>query len=370
MKSCNQIKKINQNKKCEGCGAILTSDVNKIGYTPVIEKAKFCQRCFKLKYYNKESIVNNDFLENHVKIVLNNFDFSNKAVFFVCSPNQIFFNVSKVKEIYKKSKYFYLIISKIDSLINIKNLDKIKNKLYKFLQINNIDISLNQLIICSAHLNLNYSVIQSTFLKLFSKNIKVVFCGPTNAGKSSLINWIIKREKIENINNLTTSYYRNTTQDIKQIKLFKKGNFIDLPGFVDDNSFQIIMDNDQLKKFCNEKSKWKNKIFQLRNNRFLKFENLFSLKIFINQNNKNSSNIITYFNDNLKIHVVNLNNKNNEKINFDKQNLVEYTYDLNFNYNLLVLNNLGFIVLKNVSKIILYLDKKLSKPILFENEKL
>lgn len=360
-----QIKKMNENKKCYGCGIILTSNINNSGYTPVIEKAKLCQRCFRLKYYNKlDDSKNEDKILSHINNVLKNFDFSKVTTFFVCSPSQLPFNIDLIHQLQTISKDFYLLISKIDTLVNYDNINLITTKLYDYVKKIGINIIDHKIIPCSYFKNKNFIEIKKALLNANKNKSKIAFCGITNTGKSSIINWIIKREKINTEIDLTISYYKNTTQDIKQIKT-KHFTLLDLPGFVDTNGFQSIMNTNQLKRFYSNYSKWKTKIFQLKNNRIFKIENLLTMVIKID---KLSSCLITYFNDSLKINSTNLKNKK-FLININDNLNCVFESKLQYKYNLLVLDGLGFVVLKNILEIKIIYPSSLNKPFLIKNYK-
>ena len=146
------------NKKCNGCGIWLTNDETKLGYTPILEKASLCQRCFKLKHYNYDSLLENKNIniESHVADILSKFDFSDKFTFYVCSIAQLPFCKKDIKILQKKSKVFYLVISKFDLLTDIFKKELANNKLVNLIKKIGININEDKIIICSATKNINF----------------------------------------------------------------------------------------------------------------------------------------------------------------------------------------------------------------------
>lgn len=373
MKSYKQsIQKGPENKKCSGCGIVLTSDITKSGYTPVIQKAKLCQRCFQLKHYGKSTIDEN-LVSDHVGNVINSFDFSKVAAFYVCSPCQLPFKANEINEIRSKAKTFYLVVSKIETLVNnLTNNNLVKQKIYDLVNKCGITLETNQIIPCSFFKRMNFSQLKQALDYVSSKKIKAAFCGVTNAGKSSLINWILQKEKVEKTNLLSTSYHKNTTQDIKQIKT-RDFTILDLPGFIDTSGFQSVMSADQLRRFFTNFSSWKTKIFQLKNDRIFIGEDLFVAEVIIKKfDDKKASNLICYFNDSLKIKTGNLKNKSYLKLNdvFKNSNTKTTNIKLNSPYNLIILNSLGLIVAKNISEMSFVTNEAVSEPFVIENWKI
>ncbi|WP_156940229.1 GTPase [Mycoplasmoides alvi] len=362
---------MNINKKCLGCGVFLTNIIDKIGYTPVIEKAKLCQRCFKLKYYNQDTFNHKkDDIEKHVTNVLNKFDFSDKTTFYVCSFSQIFFKKNEILKLKEKSKKFFLIISKIDLFTDIFDINLLSRKINDLIDKYDFKVKKEQIIICSSLKKLNFKLIDNALLKASKIKSKVVFCGPTNSGKSSIINWILKHQ--ENFKNdfLTTSYYKNTTQDIKQIIIPNYATIIDLPGFIDKNSFQTLISDENLKNFSGSKSKFVNKVFQIKNDRLFKFKNFAEIIVIVDNEKNKQKNLISYLNQNVEIYGQNLkNNKINPLIENKNKKMAQYEYILKDDFNILFFDNLGFIVLKNILLLKINMDKNISKPILINNSR-
>ena len=282
-------------KKCLGCGVTLQdSDSSKDGYVRNLEM-DYCERCFKIKNYNA-NINSNLKMDNEtlVKKINENGSF----VFFICD----FLNIcSEVIDLYNKinnSKVF--ILSKSDIIpknIIIKDLiDNLKK-----------EYNLNDIIYCSSKTN-TVGVIK----KLMEENKKCLFVGPTNAGKSSLIN------KLTN-ESITVSSNSNTTMDFMGFK-YNDITIYDSPGF-------------NLSLFIETKTS-KNKInavtYQLSNKYNLQF---LDIELGFNKDN----NITLYFNNIYKVS--------------KRRKLEDKSYDIIIPRNSdLIIKGLGFINIKKECK--------------------
>ena len=180
------------NKKCIGCGVELQyNDKNKLGYIPEnkYNDSKYCMRCFRLIHYNDITTKDKELSTNYILNKVNNNDIFKIYVIDFLNIN------NNTIDIYNKVKgNKLLLINKIDNILSMSTLnDNDINMLLNYLNKNNIN--------------------------------KCYILGPTNSGKSTLIN------KLCNNNNLTISNKRNTTLEFINIKL-DDIYIIDTPGFL------------------------------------------------------------------------------------------------------------------------------------------
>ena len=261
------------NKVCFGCGSILQSD-NELspGYIPPskIDDAKYCKRCFRLTHYGEISNVE---LEKSTKSILDNINKDNIFKIFIVDFLNINNNTMNIFNKIKGNKL--LLISKVDLLDRSLNKDKIISRLKN---IYNIKSDIKYI----SGIN-NYGV-NALINYLCINNIsKSYILGPTNSGKSTLINKLIDIYNPK-LNKLTISNKRNTTLEFIRINL-DNITLIDSPGF-------LLSD-------YNIKSKYKNiikpKTFNMKDNEVLLID-----KFYIKFNKSTSDTIYTYDELNVK----------------------------------------------------------------------
>ena len=191
-------------KKCIGCGVNLQSDnKNILGYTPDL-KNDYCMRCFRLKNYGE--VKNNEVIDED-KIINKVNKGSGVAFFLIDYLNINNYTIGIFKKIKQKK---VLVISKIDVLRRDMKFIKIIKWLKDVYKVNDDIIFLST--------NNNYGV-NSIFNYMDKYNYKTSYImGITNAGKSTLINKILKNYNINK--EIVTSNKPNTTLDFIKIKVW------------------------------------------------------------------------------------------------------------------------------------------------------
>ncbi len=192
--------------KCRGCGITLQNkDANLLGYTKDLTN-KYCERCFKTIHYNIERKVNN--IDNE-KIIAK----INKLGYYTIFLTDFLSINAKLIAVFKSiHNPKALVINKCDLIPDNLKLEHLEINLKKVYDIE------NPIFFISAK-NKMYLERINSIIATFEK---VIFCGETSSGKSTLINMITN-------SNLTTSKYNNTTLDFIKIK---KDNYLiyDTPG--------------------------------------------------------------------------------------------------------------------------------------------
>lgn len=270
-------------KKCIGCGIVLQDkDINQLGYTPKIEN-DLCQRCFKLKHYGEKIVIEKK--QNNIELI-NKINKEKVIVLYLVDFLNI--NNETIEYFHKINNSKYLVITKSDIIPKNIIIDRLITNIKKEYKIE------EEIILCNVFDKKN-----SNKLKEIIENNKVIFCGITNMGKSSLIN------KLTN-SDITISSKENTTQDFIKIN-----NIIDAPGFI--CNYQVII----------PKSKILPKTYQLKNKYYLNIADIII-------STKEDANLTLYFAN---------------EINIEKRKKIEeYKYLIKIKKNQdLVIKGMGFI---------------------------
>ena len=268
--------------KCKGCGEVLNSDINKLGYTPNINSS-LCERCFRIQNYNEYKMVYKD---NSFYIdILKNIDSKDLVILVVdlLNINNLLDTISN----YINNKIL-LVLTKYD-LMPSNNEDKFIS-FFKNYHLNIIDT-----IIISSSNNYHLDLLLDK-ITMYKTSNKVYVIGFTNAGKSTMINKLIYNysNKIEYI---TTSNLPSTTLNTIEIKL-NDITLIDTPGLLDNSIVQYI-NSDLIKKVI-PKKRIKPITYQIKTRQIINIEDI--LMIDCNNTNltfyiSNSLNIKRYYKD-------------------------------------------------------------------------
>lgn len=321
-------------KKCLGCGVTL-QDVNLLqeGYTTNLEN-DFCQRCFRMKNYGEYQVVsksNEEYLEI-LKEVANTKD----LVLYVTDVLNMERDLDEIRNLI--SNKMILVVNKIDVLPKSVKEDKIINYL------KSKDIHFEEVIVISANKNYNIDyLLKRIKYHQTSKNVYVV--GHTNAGKSSLINKLIKNYS-DNTQELTMSPLPSTTLNMVNIDINEHLTLIDTPGLIDAGSILNQLDEKMMKKIS-PKKEIKPRTYQLRKGQSIVIEDL--IRIDYVEGEKNSFTL--FMSNDLKVKRL-LNLFNNEEL-YDKNKI---TYNMKYDEDL-VISGLGFIKIVDKGTIDIYIDK-------------
>lgn len=326
-------------KKCLGCGVTL-QDVNLLqeGYTTNLEN-DYCQRCFRMKNYGEYQVVsksNEEYLE-----ILKGVAETKDLVLYVTDVLNMEEDIGEIRNIITNK--MILVVNKIDVLPKSVKEEKIINYLMNK-DMKNSDFKFEEVIVISANKNYNIDYLLKR-IKYYqtSKNVYVV--GHTNAGKSSLINKLIKNYS-ENTQELTMSPLPSTTLNMVTIDINDHLTLIDTPGLVDVGSILNQVDEKMMKKIS-PKKEIKPRTYQLRKGQSIVIEDF--LRVDYVEGEKNSFTI--FMSNDLKVKRL-LNLFNNEEL-YDKNKI---TYNMKYDEDL-VINGLGFIKIVDKGVIDIYIDK-------------
>lgn len=279
-------------KKCSGCGAIFqSSNKNGEGYieSENYDKAVICKRCFRIKNYGEYNIVNKDNLD--YKKIFDEIKEKKDLVLFLCDILKLDDTLNKLNDF--KGRVI-LIITKLDLLPKSVKEQKIINYILSNYKLNICDI-----LCVSSNKNYNLDRLMNLIYKYKTSN-NVYLVGNTNAGKSSLINAIIKSYSEED-SYITTSNLPATTLNTINVKLNDKITFIDTPGLVLEDEFLSNLSSREIKEVsC--KVEIKPRTYQIKPNQSLIIGKYARIDYLSNKPNS----ITLYLSNNIKVKRINI----------------------------------------------------------------
>ena len=238
-------------KKCLGCGIVLQTDnVLYPGYTSNLDN-DFCQRCFRIQNYGDYQLVTSNNLD-FIK-VLEAVGETNDLVLYVTDLLDLEEDFNTIRNII--SNKMILVLNKMDVFPKSVKEEKLINYFKDY------NITFDEIIPVSSKTEFNIDYLYKR-IKFFqtSKNVYVV--GRTNAGKSSLINSLIRKYSESN-DSLTMSPLPSTTLSTLSININEYLTLIDTPGLIDSTSIVNMVDVDLVKKIS-PKKRIKPHTYQLR----------------------------------------------------------------------------------------------------------
>ena len=311
--------------KCIGCGVELSSTKDSIGYTTNLEN-KLCERCFRIRNYNEYKTVSKDNKEYYEIID----SIADSLTLLIVDLFDIPGNINSL--IKHLNNNVILVLTKYDLIPS-----NYEEKFINYFK-HNYNLKILDAIVVSAKKNYHIDELYDMINK-YNALGSVYLVGPTNAGKSSIINKLIYNYSSDKTT-ITTSNLPSTTLNTIEIKL-NDITFIDTPGIVSDESIINHIDNKLLKKVI-PSIKIKPITNQIKTKQYIKVEDIFIIEC-INKNN-----IVFYISNSLNI------NRYYKDINID--NLVKYHIKVEEN-NDIVVPGLGFIHVLNSDEFNIYLLK-------------
>jgi len=327
---------INNEKRCLGCGIVLQDEnVLQEGYTTSLDN-DICQRCFRMKNYGEYQAVtksNDEYLE-----ILKSVAETKDLVLYITDLLNLEKNIEEIRNLIPNK--MILVLNKKDVLPKSVK----ETKLINYLESKNIHFE--EVIVISANKNYNIDyLLKRIKFHQTSKNVYVV--GHTNAGKSSVINRLIKNYS-DKTQEITMSPLPSTTLNTITIEINDYLTLIDTPGLVDQGSILNYVDEAMVKKIS-AKKEIKPRTYQLRKNQSIIIEDL--IRIDYVEGERNSFTL--FISNDLKVRRL-LNLFNNDELK-DKNKI---TYDMKYDEDL-VINGLGFVKIVDKCVIDVYIDKEI-----------
>ena len=315
------------NKTCIGCGALLQDkDPNQVGYVSDLEK-ELCERCFKIRHYNHYQTVeknNQDYLS-----ILENTITTNDLILFVVD----LWNMSPVIEeimTYFKKNPVLLVMTKRDIL---------PKSIYEERLLDYMEGQFVDKIMISGKKNYHFDLLMEK-IKKYQTSKYVYVVGLTNAGKSTMLNQIIK-----NYTNLettiTTSMQPSTTLGTIEIPLDETLTLIDTPGILDEGNLLNVVDPKVMKKVI-PKKEIKPISYQVKGTQYFWIDDICSFTV-------TDNNIVIFISNTLQI-------KRFYK-ETDTSNFIPHTFTVKEKQDI-VIPGLGFIKVMSSGKITIYVKEQ------------
>lgn len=325
---------MNDEKRCQGCGVLLQDEnILQEGYATNKEN-DLCQRCFRMKNYGEYQVVtkSNDEYVNILKGVGETKD----LVLYITDLLNLEQNLEEIRSIIDNK--MILVLNKKDVFPQSVKEEKLK----QYIEKKNLNFEEIIVISTAKNYNIDYLLKRIKFYQT-SKNVYVI--GHTNAGKSSLINKLIKNYST-NLQELTESPLPSTTLSTITIDIDEHLTLIDTPGLVDNGSILNHVDRDMVKRI-NAKKEIKPRTYQLKKNQSIIIEDL--VRIDYVEGEKNSFTL--FISNDLRVRRL-LNLINNSELK-DKNKI---TYQMKYDEDL-VISGLGFVKIVDKGTIDIYVDK-------------
>lgn len=242
-------------KRCTGCGALFqTDDPKKEGYVKkeFYDEAMVCQRCFRIKNYGDYMVIEKD--ASDYKKMFDVVKQKRDLVLFLCDILNL---DDSINELNCFGGPVILVLTKIDLLpksVKINKLDDYIRRNYK--------LNVNDIIFISSKKNYNIDFLLSC-IKKYKKSENVYLVGNTNAGKSTLINSLIKCTSNKTFDYVTTSALPATTLDVIEVRLDRHLNLIDTPGVVNKDNF-LYNEKPGVVKIVSAKNEIKPRTYQMK----------------------------------------------------------------------------------------------------------
>lgn len=322
------------NKKCLGCGVEL-QDENMLldGYTVNLEN-DLCQRCFRLKNYGEYQATTKT--NEEYQQILEAVGKTKDLVVYVTDVLNVEQDLYDIRKFLPNK--ILLVLNKRDvipkSVKDEKLIQYFKDK-YDFF---------NDIVVVSCEKNMNIDHLLNR-IKFFQVTKQVYVVGHTNAGKSSLINKLIKNYS-DSKQELTISPLPSTTLNLINIEINDYLTIIDTPGLIDEGSITNYVDNELL-KVITPKKEIKTKTYQLRRGQSIIIGDL--VRIDYVDGEKNS--FALYISNDIKTKRI-ISSRHD-----DLKNLAKRTYQLPFNQDI-VIKGLGFIKVVNRGVVDIYLNQR------------
>lgn len=225
---------------CKGCGVKLQNeDENALGYVPSLDSS-YCQRCWKIRNYGDVTIPMQQGIESNE--TLNKINEIDGTVFWIVDLFNLESNLISRLNQKLPGRDIVMVLTKRDVLPSTLTDEKILRYVQQRLKQEGIQVK--DIVICGDLLKNSDAAKESIervedAMQKYGSD-RVIFMGTANAGKSTLVNKILKSE------DLTISRNPGTTLDLIPVQM-ENYTLIDSPGLENYGSVLSWLDPKDLK---------------------------------------------------------------------------------------------------------------------------
>ena len=321
-------------KSCLGCGAIFQMEEElKEGYTTNFDN-EYCLRCFKMRNYGSMEISTKS-NEEYINI-LKEIGKEKDLVLYLVDLLNIPSNLNEIRK-YLKETRIILVINKRDALPLSVNDEKLLDYFEK------VGLDFTDIVLISAKNNHNLDILFETILERKISD-KVYIAGNTNAGKSTLIDKLMKHYAKKD-SKITISMMPGATLNKIEIP-FLDFTLIDTPGLFPSGNILNFLNSDEIKKIS-VKKEIKPITYQAKIDESFIIDNILRLDY-----NKGSKNSFTFFISN-DLMIKRIHSKKNISLKDMKSRevIVKANEDV-------CINGLGFIKITNAATLTIYVNEE------------
>lgn len=271
--------------KCKGCGIELQyTDPGRLGYSPK-QDAQYCQRCFRMTHYDDAGISMRKGIDEGT--IMEQAASVDGLIVWVMDCFDLEAGILNGMHRHFIGRDVILAVTKCDLLPKTMT----DEKLFRFISSRLKQWRFNPVAIALLRKGNREDLETLTNrIELFRKGRDVLFMGKANAGKSTLLNGLL-RDSV-----LTVTRYPGTTLDFNEIEM-DGWKLIDTPGLLNKQSLLMKVDESDLKTVLPE-SRIKPQIYQFWENQSFAIGGLCRIDLWTDSD----SSAVFYLSSRLKLH--------------------------------------------------------------------
>lgn len=274
-------------KQCKGCGAILQSDLpNEPGYTPKTD-ADYCQRCFRIQHYDDVTVSYRTKMDTTE--ILKGIQKLDALVLWVVDIFDFEANMIEGMNRHFVGKDIVMVVTKRDLLPETVSNQKLTNFLLQRLK--EYGISVKGIVVTGKYGKDGIRELIEA-IKQFAKTKEIVVMGVANAGKSTILNTLLRLDQT-----LTMSRYPGTTLGFTKLD-WNGYTIYDTPGLHRYDSAIFLLEDREL-KYVIPNSAIRPIVYQLRQDQSIALGGLVRIDL---KNARDNASLTVYASGRLPMH--------------------------------------------------------------------